>query len=133
MVSLCRLLQKLHWRVQKLIFSLIKQKLKLFYIFCYGRLVIFSQKSVYAHGNFKHQNNKPCLCREHLHIFIVVKTQRFICLSIDGLLFQCLELLCVCTYFFAVKTLHFTCLSIKLLCDRNTITTKMYTDTETLV
>ena len=52
---------------------------------------------------------------------------------IDGLLFQCFELPCACTYFFAVKTLRFTCLSIKLLCDWNTITTQMYTDTGTLV
>ena len=36
---------------------------------------------------------------------------------IDSLLFQCFELPCACTYFFAVKTLRFTCLSIKLLCD----------------
>ena len=40
---------------------------------------------------------------------------------IDGLLFQCFELPCACTYFFAVKTLCFTCLSIKLLYDTRTL------------
>ena len=38
---------------------------------------------------------------------------------------------CAWTDFFAVKTLLFTCLSIKLLCDRNIITTQMYIDTGT--
>ena len=46
-------------------------------------------------------------------------------LLIDGLFFQYFQLQCACTYFFAVKTLRFTCLSIRLLCDRNTITTQI--------
>ena len=55
--------------------------------------------------------------------FILLNNYRLIRrLTIDGLLFQCFELPCACTDFFAVKTLHFTYLSIKLLSYSKTMT-----------